>query len=217
MHSLPIRARESTRIPVEYSPPFVRCRVSRFPCGELNHSIHRTNLSPISTFPSSFENFARFIHLRHERLFGRELTRIHTLAAFVTLRIACQFLFSFFVPASIVTYFNPLPPCVTSAFPISILSSKLLANRFDVKLKRTAMMEKNPKQTSCTATPLSAILLARKAFSLKFASVMLIDVSRTAPTVCRKRATVFIRSVSVGEEYEHGRKRSVASSNFVIC
>lgn len=205
----------STRTSVEYLPPFVRCRVSRFTFGELYHSVHRTNLSLISTFPSSFASFSCFIHRHHRAFVGWELTRIHRLAAFVTLKIACQFLFSFFVPASTVTYFNPLPSCVTSALPSSILSSRLLANRFDVKLKRTAMIEKKPKQTSWTATPLSAILLARRALSLKFPSVGFREVIWIAPTVWRKRATVLMRGVSVREEYRQRRNKSTVSASLV--
>lgn len=79
-----------------------------------------------------------------------KLTKIHTEAKFVISRIACQFLFSFFSLPSISTYFSS---------EAVIRCSKSCLKRRDVKLNRIAMMLKSPKKISCTATPISAIIL----------------------------------------------------------
>ena len=110
-----------------------------------------------------------------------QLTKIHTEAKFVISRIACQFLFSFFSLPSISTYFSS---------DAVIRCSKSCLKRRDVKLNRMAMMLKSPKKISCTATPISAIILPWLVWCLASGAERSTPVILTAPQVWRRSATV---------------------------
>ncbi len=71
-------------------------------------------------------------------------------------------------------------------------SSKEAAKRLDVKLKRTAMMEKRPKQASWMATPIWAIFLPLLDLETASAAPGVTEVIWTAPESWRRRATKIV-------------------------
>jgi hypothetical protein len=109
------------------------------------------------------------------------LTKIRRHAILIHRNRAGQFLFSLRSPPSTMKYFS-------SSEPVS-LPSYAASKRLEVKLKRTAMTLKRPKQEIWTPRPMSAMVFPVFALDWASESVGLMEATVTAPMSWMKRAT----------------------------